>query len=314
MSNEQISRRRFFKKSAALALATAGLAAAGLAFHESQPPVKNSALIETFDYRLQDAGPTLALAHGRNRDELLRRCLDELGGIGRFIKDGDNVLLKVNAGFASPAYIGATTHPDLLKAMIVICRQAGAKRVVVSDNPISNPALCFHSNGLAEVCQQQGAELIIPQAGDFSPLTLAGGRLLRNWPFLLKPLQGINKLIGMAPVKNHVRAQATMGLKNFYGLLGGGRGIFHQDIHQIVLELAQLVRPTLSVLDGVQAMLRNGPTGGSLEDLSDSETMIAGTDAVAVDAVGAGLLHLRPSQIGYLNLCRQAGLGSWENA
>jgi uncharacterized protein (DUF362 family) len=242
---------------------------------------------------------------------LLRRCLEDLGGIDRFIQKGDKVLLKVNAGFASPAYIGATTHPDLLKAMIELCQQAGADRIVVSDNPISDPALCFNLNGLAEVCQQQGAQLIIPRADDFAPITLAQGRLLRNWPFLVEPLQGINKLIGLAPIKDHVRAQATMGIKNFYGLLGGRRGVFHQDIHQIVLELAQLVRPTLSVLDGVQTMLRNGPTGGSLEDLSNSETMIAGTDPVAVDAAGAGLLHLQPAQIGYLNLCRQAGLGTW---
>ena len=78
---------------------------------------------------------------------------------------------------------------------------------------------------------------------------------------LNEPFTGITKLIGVTPVKNHQRAGASMTLKNWYGLLGGRRNQFHQDIDGIIVELAMLIRPTFVVLDGTQSMMTNGPTG-----------------------------------------------------
>lgn len=71
----------------------------------------------------------------------------------------------------------------------------------------------------------------------------------------------------MAPLKSHFRSGASMTMKNWYGLLGGQRNIFHQDIHGIIEELSLLMRPTLVVLDATFTMISNGPTGGSLSDL-----------------------------------------------
>ena len=84
----------------------------------------------------------------------------------------------------------------------------------------------------------------------------------------------MTKLIGIAPVKHHHRSGASMSMKNWYGLLGGRRNIFHQDIHTIIAELAAMVKPTLVVLDGTTTMMANGPTGGSLADLKQTHTMI----------------------------------------
>ena len=81
-----------------------------------------------------------------------------------------------------------------------------------------------------------------------------------------------------------------MTLKNIYGFLGGRRNVFHQDINGIVTELAQLLKPTLCILDGTVTMMTNGPTGGSLSDLKETGTMVVSTDPVAADAVGVELL------------------------
>ena len=123
-------------------------------------------------------------------------------------------------------------------------------------------------------------------------------------------LAGVTKLIGVAPLKDHHRSGASMTLKNWYGLLGGRRNVFHQDIHGIITELAQLVRPTLVVLDGTAAMMTNGPTGGSSADLKATRTLIAGTDPVAVDAYGAGLLERTVAQLPFLGLAEKAGAGT----
>jgi uncharacterized protein (DUF362 family) len=114
----------------------------------------------------------------------------------------------------------------------------------------------------------------------------------------------------MAPVKDHHRSGASMTMKNWYGLLGGRRNIFHQDINTIITELAMMVKPTLVILDGTTAMMTNGPTGGSLSDLKQTNTMIVSTDQVAADAFGATLLGKTVADLPYIHKAEAAGLGT----
>jgi uncharacterized protein (DUF362 family) len=77
-----------------------------------------------------------------------------------------------------------------------------------------------------------------------------------------------------------------MTTKNWYGLLGGRRNQFHQDIHGIISDLALMMRPTFVVLDGSRVLFRSGPTGGSLADVRPGNTIVASTDSLAADAFG----------------------------
>jgi uncharacterized protein (DUF362 family) len=135
-------------------------------------------------------------------------------------------------------------------------------------------------------------------------------KLIRSRPVLYEPLVGITKLIGVTPVKDHHRSGASMVMKNWYGLLGGRRNIFHQDIHTIIMELAMMVSPSLVILDGTTTMMTNGPTGGSLSDLKQTNTMIVGTDQVAVDAFGATLLEKTLNDLPFIGMAEAAGLGT----
>ncbi|WP_435550007.1 DUF362 domain-containing protein [Desulfobacterium sp. N47] len=136
------------------------------------------------------------------------------------------------------------------------------------------------------------------------------GNLIKDWPVLYKPLINADKVIGIAPVKDHHRSGASMAMKNWYGLLGWRRNVFHQDINNIIKELAIMLKPTLVILDGTTSMMSNGPTGGSLSDLKQTNTMIAGTDQVAVDAYGATLLGKSASELAYIEKAHTAGAGN----
>jgi uncharacterized protein (DUF362 family) len=114
----------------------------------------------------------------------------------------------------------------------------------------------------------------------------------------------------MAPVKDHHRSGASLSMKNWYGLLGGRRNIFHQDIHTIIQELALLVSPTLIILDGTTSMMTNGPTGGSLSDLKQTDTMIVSTDQVAADAFAAKLLNKTAADLPFIAKAAAAGAGT----
>ena len=123
------------------------------------------------------------------------------------------------------------------------------------------------------------------------------------------PFDGIDKVIVLAPVKDHHRAGASMALKNFYGLLGGRRNVFHQNINGIIAELSLLMKPTFVVLDGTLSMMSNGPTGGSLSDLKATNTLIVSTDPVAADAAGIELLGRSVSDVPYILMAQEAGAG-----
>jgi uncharacterized protein (DUF362 family) len=309
---EQNTRRDFILRTTKAGLAIAAAGTTGLMLHDRKGPFANASTetVALPDFSIAGAGRALSIITGSDRLKTLNRALQALGGIDQFIKHGDRIVLKVNAAFASPASLGATSHPDLVSEMVRLCLRAGAASVTVTDNPINDPASCFALSGIAKAAESAGARVILPDASAFKPTTLAGGHLIRDWPLLFEPLRGATKLIGMAPIKDHHRSGASMTMKNWYGLLGGRRNIFHQDIHTIISELAQLVRPTLVILDGTNTMLTNGPTGGSFEDLKATHTMIVSTDQVAADAFGATLLGKTAADLPFIMKAAAAGVGT----
>ena len=267
-------------------------------------------LVTLPDFSLSSLKGKMSIVTGVDRAEAIRRAFDGMGGIETFIKKGDRVLLKVNAAFATPPILSATTNPQLVAEVARLCYKAGASSVVVTDNPINDPESSFSLTGIAEAARSQGAKVLLPRARLFRPTTVPNGTLIRNWPILWEPFLGITKVIGIAPVKDHHRSGASMTMKNWYGLLGGRRNIFHQDINTIITELAMMVKPTLVILDGTTAMMTNGPTGGSLSDLKQTNTMIVSTDQVAADAFGATLLGKTAADLPYIPKAEAAGMGT----
>ena len=277
-----------------------------------KPGVKAEELETLPDFSIpQIAGQTISVVQGSDRVETLNKAIELLGGIERFVKPGETVAIKPNVAFASPPMLGATARPELVAEVVRLCYSRGrARKVIVADNPINDPASCFMLSGIGKAASEAGAKVILPKNHLFKNTTLAEGRLIKNWPIFFGPFEKIDKLIGIAPVKHHHRSGASMTMKNWYGLLGGRRNIFHQDINTIIAELAMMVRPTLVILDGTEVMITNGPTGGSISDLRRANTLIAGCDMVAADSYGCSLLDLKVSDLPYLATAERAGAGT----
>jgi uncharacterized protein (DUF362 family) len=295
-----------------LALAAGGL---GLALYDSKGPAPvegQKALAGLGDYALKTPAPgaaAMAIVRGTDRKAMFERGIKALGGMEAFIQKGDRVLIKVNAAFATPASLGATTHPEILAAVADFCLKAGAAQVQVTDNPINNPDSCYEISGLAAAARASGARIIAPRPALFAPVSLSGGKLIRDWPTMTGVFPGVTKVIVISPVKDHHRAGASLILKNYYGFLGGRRNVFHQDINGIITELALILKPTLCVLDGTVSMMTNGPTGGSLSDLKETHTLVVSTDPVAADAVGVELLGRTLADVPYVQMAEKAGAG-----
>lgn len=254
--------------------------------------------------------PTLAIAHGTEHEKTIRAALGVLGGMERFVQHGDVVMIKPNVAFDRPPALAATTHPDALRAVAKLCLEAGASKVIVADNPINSPTGCFLKSGLASVVSEMNLDLLYPETNSFAPLSL-DGEVLKQWTFFNTPFKKATKVIGLAPCKDHNLCHASMTMKNWYGLLGGRRNQFHQHIHSIVSDFALMMKPTLVILDGMNVLMSNGPTGGRLSDVKPMNTIVAGTDMVAVDAYGyAHLLERNLDELTYIHKARERGLGN----
>ncbi|MGA9264366.1 MAG: DUF362 domain-containing protein [Desulfobacterales bacterium] len=317
-SIDAIKRREFLIRCAKAGLSICAAGALSYWFYDPHGPQRGSpkqtAGVRLADFSISGQKPRMGIARGMDRTQTVRQAMQAVGGIETFVKPGDRVLLKVNAAFASPPALSATTHPQLVTEVTRLCLKAGAVEVIVTDNPINDPASCFALTGIARAAESAGGRVMLPAEPFFRTITLPGAQLIRNWPLLFEPFKSVNKLIGLAPVKDHHRSGASMTMKNWYGLLGGRRNIFHQDINTIIKELALMVKPTLVILDGTTSMVTNGPTGGSLSDLKETRTMIVSTDQVAADAYGASLIGKTAGDLPYIGMAAAAGAGTADYA
>jgi len=243
--------------------------------------------------------------------DLTRKTFEAVGGMGRFVSKGDVVVVKPNISWARAANLGATTHPEVMEAVVELCQEAGAKKVRIVDNTIHDAARCFALSGAGAVAKKTGADLVHPRASLMRDMKIGGSRL-DVWPVFV-PVVEADKVINLPVAKHHSLTSLTLGMKNWIGAVGGSRWSLHQDIHQTVVDLAQFFNPAVTLIDATRIMVRNGPSGGSLSDVVAKNTLILSDDPVAGDARAASLLFgQKPENLGFVVLAEKGGLGTMD--
>lgn len=252
--------------------------------------------------------PEMVVAQGESVSRLVRQALDGLGGIRRFIARGDVVLVKPNIGWDRGPEQAANTNPALVAEVVLLCQEAGARTVIVTDMSCNDPRVCFERSGIADAARKAGATVIVPDERRFRQVNL-GGEVLTSWP-VLEPFLTADKVINLPIAKHHSLTGCTLGMKNFYGMIGGQRSRLHQRIHESLVDLTAFARPSLTILDAYRVLMRGGPTGGSLGDVEFKKTLVAGTDPVAIDAYAAkAWWDLDHQRMPYLRIAQARGLG-----
>jgi uncharacterized protein (DUF362 family) len=309
---EPVDRRKALLRILRLAGLSAGTAAAGywLARRSIHPaeqlvvPARRSHTVAA-----NPAFPELAVISGGSPRQLVQRALQELGGIERFVSRADIVLVKPNIAWDRTPEQAANTNPEVVAEVVRQCWSAGAKRVIVTDVSCNDPRRCFQRSGIADAARVEGAEVLLPDPSKFKEVDL-GGTLLQEWP-VFQPFLEADKIINIPIAKHHSLSGATLGMKNWYGILGGQRARLHQHIHESLADLADFMRPTLTMIDSYRVLVRNGPTGGNLEDVLLKKTLVASRDPVAVDAyVAKAYWNLDSLSLPYLKMAEERGLGT----
>ena len=255
--------------------------------------------------------PQMTVVQNGEPAALVQRALADLGGMGRFIARNDVVVIKPNIAWDRTPEQAANTNPDLVAEVVRQCWQAGAKRVIVTDVSCNEPRRCFQRSGIQAAARAAGAEVILPDPDLFREVEM-GGVVLKTWP-VFTPFLEADKLLNLPIAKHHALTGATLSMKNWYGVLGGQRNRLHQQIHQSLVDLAAFMLPTLTIMDCYRILLRNGPTGGNLEDVALKKTVVASTDPVALDTyVAKAYWNLDPEHLPYLRMAANRGLGTTE--
>lgn len=305
-----MTRRKFLLKTAATCGLAAGAGLWGYTFYSDDPVRRSNEKIFTFkNYRVPDSAafPALVIVRGRDIEKMVAASLDKLGGISRFISPGDRVLIKPNVGWDRQPEQAANTNPEIVGAVVGLCRDARASDVWVTDVSINDPYRCFARSGIEDAVIKSGGTVKYTNEGDFV-LTDLRGQVLRVWP-VSRFYHEVDKVINIPVVKHHSLSKCTIAMKNWYGVLGGRRNRLHQDINTSIADLGTAIRPTFTLIDATRVLFRNGPTGGNISDVSIENTIIAGMDEIALDSYSLNFLGLKTEDVPFLSIGEKRGIG-----
>ncbi|OGP55521.1 MAG: cytoplasmic protein [Deltaproteobacteria bacterium RBG_13_52_11] len=251
--------------------------------------------------------PDVVISRGTSPALITEAAVLALGGMGRFVSRGDVVLVKPNIAWDRTPEQAATTNPELVATLVRLCLEAGAKEVKVFDNPCEDPRRSYVSSGIMAAAKKAGANVSYMEERKFRRMEIKGEDL-KTWEVYQEAME-VDKIINCPILKHHSLARVTMGMKNLMGLVGGDRGRIHWKLDQAIVDLAAFFKPTLVVLDAIRILTANGPQGGSLKYVKRLNTVAAGIDQVAIDAMGARLFGLQPKEMDHLRIASQRGLG-----
>ncbi len=301
-----ISRREAVLRLSSTALAAAAVGAGALVFHDRRVVAGDAPPVPDWRLGAPAATPKAAAAHGADPATNVRRAVAALGGMERFVRKGETVIIKPNIGWDRLPEQAANTNPGVVAELVRLCRAAGAGKVIVTDIPVNDPRRCFARSGIQAAALAAGAEVFETAALRMVPAAVGGLAAGLEVP---QQLLAADRVINVPVVKHHSLSRATLGMKNWFGAFGRGRNRLHQEIDRALAELCATFRPTLTVMDATRVLVANGPLGGSLADVRAVNAVAAGIDPVACEAWGAQQMGLQPRSLGFIVEAERRGLG-----
>lgn len=253
--------------------------------------------------------PDLVAVKNGEPDALFDRGIETLGGMGRFVKKGQKVVVKPNIGWNVPPERAANTNPRLVRRIVEHCLQAGAKEVYVFDHTCDAWRDSYRTSGIEQAVKDAGGKLAPGHSeGYFQTVAIPQGRRLREAKEHELILQA-DVLINVPVLKSHGGARLTVAMKNLMGAVWD-RGEWHaNDLHQYIADFATHRKPDLNVVDAYNVLLRHGPRGVSAADVSNMRSQLLSTDLVTADAAAAKLFGLEPDAVDYIRIAGEMGVG-----
>lgn len=302
-----MDRRDFLKKTAALAaLGAVSKLAAPL---EAAAPVKKNS----------NGIPDLVVVRNGEPEEMFERLIRELGGMEKYVKPGQTVLVKPNIAWNQPPEMAANTNPDLVAAIIRHCKKAGASKVYVFDTTCNYWEDTYKTSGIREAAEKAGAIVVGGDSNtdkeylskNYSEVTVPGAKTLKKM-VNHNLVRECNVFINVPILKVHGGAKLTCCMKNLMGTVSKEyHKYFHRrGLNQCIAECCSFRKPDLNIVDAYRVMVKRGPRGVDKSDVKLLRYQMGGTDMVALDTAGAAMLKVPLRAIGHIAVAKSIGLGT----
>ncbi|MDR3265948.1 MAG: DUF362 domain-containing protein [Tannerella sp.] len=276
-----MKRRDFFKVGAFMGAS----AAVSLKFDGLQ------AALNTNTIAVENA-PDLVAVMGGEPDVMLDKALEALGGIGKFVKEGQKIVIKPNIGWDRLPELAANTNPDLMKALVKKCLSAGASKVTVFDHTCDDWIKCYKNSGIEDAVKEAGGVLL--PANDekyYKTVNVPGGVKIKEAKIHEAILEA-DAWINVPVLKNHGGAKLSCAMKNLMGIVWDRRTFHSQDLQQCIADICSLQKkPVLNIVDAYRIMHQNGPQGKSAADVASPKSLLVSPDIVAIDTAALGLFN-----------------------
>ncbi|MFO7756407.1 MAG: DUF362 domain-containing protein [Bacteroidales bacterium] len=236
--------------------------------------------------------------------------ISALGGITNFVKKGQTVVIKPNMAWDRAPEVAANTNPLLIKRIVEHCMRAGAHRVYVFDHTTHNWVKAYKNSGIEKAAKDAGARIVPADTEKYyQEVDIPAAKILKKAKVHELILES-DVFINVPVLKHHSSTKMTATMKNLMGNVWD-RGYWHSNnLHQCIADYAtHEKKPTLNVVDCYRVMMRNGPQGVSVSDVTNMKAQIISTDMLAADVASARMMDMTVGQIDYLPLADEMGVG-----
>jgi len=259
-----------------------------------------------------DGDVDLVAVKGGEPGVMFERGIAEIGGMSRFVKSGDVVVVKPNIGWDTPPERAADTNPLLVGKIVEHCVNAGAKEVLVFDNTCDEWTRCYKNSGIEEAVKEAGGKMVTGKDKKmYKPVAINQGKSLKETTVHQLILEA-DVFINVPVLKNHGGATMSLTMKNLMGVVWD-RGWWHKhDLHQCIADFATYRKPDLNIIDGYNVMKRNGPRGVSVADVVNMKYQILSTDMVAADTAATKIFGVDTAKVKHIALAEEHGVGTMD--
>ena len=257
----------------------------------------------------------LVAVMGGEPEEMFKKAIAEMGGIGKFVKNGQKVVVKPNIGWDKTPELAANTNPKLVGEIVSQCLTAGAKEVIVFDNTCDNWKKCYENSGIESAAKKAGAKILpANEESYYRKISLSKGKKLKNMK-VHEAILDCDVWINVPILKCHGGANMSIAMKNLMGIIWD-RKIFHiSNLQQCIADMCTLSKkPVLNIVDAYRVLKTNGPRGKSTEDVVLSKALFISQDMVAVDTAATKFFNqtrdMPLEHVGHLAIGQEMKLGT----
>ena len=282
-----MKRRDFFKSAAVVGLASI-----------FKPGTLAASTTAASKISVQTAVDMVAVMGGEP-EIMLIKAMKELGGIGKYVKKGQKVVIKPNIGWDKKPEMAANTNPELVGALIKLCKSAGAAEVLVFDHTCQDWQKCYTNSEIKAAVEKAGGKMVPGNDESYYREVQVPKGVQLKTAKIHKAILDCDVWFNVPVLKHHGGAKNSISMKNLMGIVWDRQFFHSHDLHQCIADSATIYKkPALNIVDAYRIMKSNGPQGKTEADAVTLKSLIISPDFVAADTAAMKMFaQVQPTNI-----------------